>query len=118
MPDQRVLRDSELRSLLRQVDGWHLVHRSLETATDKHQVISAIEKTWQFADFGQTMAFVNAVAQVAQDMDHHPEMRVSYQRCTLLYTTHDTGCLTHLDLEAAQRVNSLPLPLLQPKAGS
>ncbi|MCB2023757.1 MAG: 4a-hydroxytetrahydrobiopterin dehydratase [Ottowia sp.] len=68
----------------------------------------AIERRWRFADFHQTMAFVNAVAGVAHAQDHHPELAVGYGHCTVRYTTHDAGGLTARDLAAAEAVNALP----------
>lgn len=90
---------TDLSASLAQPEGWKLIE--LEGAP-------AIEKSWRFADFHQTMTFANAVAGVAHKMDHHPDMTVSYNRCTVRYTTHDAGGLTQRDLDAATRIDGLP----------
>lgn len=99
-PNSGQLSATDLSVSLAQLEGWQLM--SLSAAP-------AIEKSWQFADFHQTMAFANAVAGIAHAMDHHPEMTISYSRCTVRYTTHDAGGLTQRDLEAARRIESLPV---------
>ncbi len=86
------------------VEGWKLSAES---------VAPTIEKSWRFADFHQTMAFVNAVAQVAHSLDHHPELHVSYSGCVVSYTTHDAGGLTPRDIEAALLINALPEGLVR-----
>ena len=52
------------------------------------------------------MAFVNAVAFIAQDMDHHPDLSVHFSRCVVQYATHDVAGLSALDFAAAQRVDA------------
>lgn len=68
---------------------------------------SAIEKTFTFKNYHHTMAFVNATAWISHQQDHHPDMRVHYNRCIMLYTTHDAGGLTLNDLICAARVDRL-----------
>jgi len=51
----------------------------------------AIERTFEFKNYFQTMAFVNAVAWIAHCGDHHPEMVVSYNRCRIQLSTHAIG---------------------------
>lgn len=68
----------------------------------------ALHKTWRFADFHQTMAFVNAVAAFAHRQDHHPDLQVGYNHCTVRWTTHDAGGITASDLAAAAAVDALP----------
>ncbi|MCW5633102.1 MAG: 4a-hydroxytetrahydrobiopterin dehydratase [Rubrivivax sp.] len=66
-----------------------------------------LERRFGFADFHQTMAFVNAVAWVAHREDHHPELLVGYNRCTLRYSTHAAGGLTLNDFICAAKVDAL-----------
>ncbi len=89
----------DLSAALAHLHGWQRVEEN---------GVAALRKSWRFANFHQTMAFVNAVANVAHAMDHHPDLHVSYNRCELRYTTHDAGGLTPLDVEAAHRVDTLP----------
>ena len=60
---------------------------------------------WTFKNFLQAMAFMNAVAEVAERMDHHPEWSNVYNRVKVRLTTHDAGGLTHLDFELARAMD-------------
>ena len=84
----------ELRNHLAQVPAWKL-----------HD--GAITRTFNFKDYYETMAFVNAVAWMAHRQNHHPDMEVAYNKCTLRYSTHSAGGLTKNDFICAARVNAL-----------
>ena len=60
-----------------------------------------ISRTYQFADFMHAMAFVNQVAETAEDVDHHPDIDVRYNKVTLALTTYDSGGLTLADVDLA-----------------
>jgi 4a-hydroxytetrahydrobiopterin dehydratase len=68
----------------------------------------ALERTFQFADFRLTMAFVNAVAGVADAEDHHPHLAVDYGRCMVRWSTHSAGGITRNDFICAARIDVLP----------
>jgi 4a-hydroxytetrahydrobiopterin dehydratase len=53
-----------------------------------------IEKTFRFANYHGTMAFVNAVATIAHREDHHPDLSVHYDRCVVVWSTHSAGGVT------------------------
>ena len=91
----------QLREQLATLDGWQLLSEGTSAAC-------AISKTYRFANFYETMAFVNALALIAHQQDHHPDLHVSYNRCIVRYTTHDAGGLTQRDIDAATRVDALP----------
>ncbi|MED5618615.1 4a-hydroxytetrahydrobiopterin dehydratase [Ideonella sp. BN130291] len=82
-------------ALLAQAPGWTVVAGS------------TIEREFSFPDFHRTMAFVNAVAWIAHVQDHHPELRVSYTRCTVRYTTHSVNGLSINDFICAAQVDAL-----------
>ena len=67
-----------------------------------------IGRRFGFANFYQTMAFVDAVAEIAHAQDHHPEMLVSRWSCTVSWTTHSRGGLTWNDAICAAQVSALP----------
>jgi len=67
----------------------------------------AISKEYTFADFYETVAFVNALAYIANQEDHHPDLAVSYGKCKVSFSTHDAGGLTQNDFICAARVNAL-----------
>jgi 4a-hydroxytetrahydrobiopterin dehydratase len=96
-PEASLLSKDESDSLLAQIPGWQ--------GTENN---AAIGKLFKFANFHQTIAFVNAVAWIAHQQDHHPDMLVSYNSCTITFTTHSVGGLTENDFICAARINALP----------
>lgn len=83
---------------LAQLDGWQLHGDGTDVA---------IEKTYRFGNYLQTISFVNAVAFSAERFDHHPELLVQYQACSVRFRTHDAQGITVLDFESAARVDAL-----------
>lgn len=66
-----------------------------------------IERTFGFKNYYETMAFVNAAAYVAHQLDHHPEMTFGYKTCLVSYSTHSAGGITELDFKAARELDGL-----------
>jgi len=77
-----------------QVLGWRLVD-------------DALEKTFVFKNYYETMGFVNAVAFIAHAENHHPELGVSYGKCIVRFNTHDVNGLSASDFFCAARVDGL-----------
>ena len=67
----------------------------------------AIEKTYRFDNYYQTMAFVNAVAFIAHTQNHHPDLSVHYNHCVVRLQTHDVGGLSDSDFDCAARFDAL-----------
>jgi 4a-hydroxytetrahydrobiopterin dehydratase len=88
------LGDAEIRNHLAQMSGWHLAG-------------GAIEKTFAFLNFHETIAFVNALAWISHTEDHHPELVVSYDRCVVRFTTHSAGGVTLNDFICATKADAL-----------
>ncbi len=86
--------DAGVRDHLAQVSGWHLNN-------------GAIEKTYAFKNYHETIAFVNAVAWIAHTEDHHPELSVSYSRCVVRLNTHSVGGISINDFICAAKVDAL-----------
>ncbi len=61
-----------------------------------------ISRTYEFADFPAAMKFVNAVAAMAEQVQHHPDIDVRWNKVTLALTTHDAGGLTEKDFVLAR----------------
>ncbi|QNP49764.1 4a-hydroxytetrahydrobiopterin dehydratase [Diaphorobacter aerolatus] len=95
---RRALSAVELVTKLVDLPGWRL---------DGDGENVAIEKTFEFANYFETMAFVNAVALIAHQQDHHPDMSVHYNRCVVRWNTHDVGGVSTTDLDCAARVDAL-----------
>ncbi|GAB4211176.1 MAG: 4a-hydroxytetrahydrobiopterin dehydratase [Rhodoferax sp.] len=91
----QALSPTALVTALAQLPGWQLSGDGAELA---------ITRRFVFADYAQTMAFVNAVAWLAQARDHHPELEVGYGHCTVRWRTHDVGGVTTRDVAAARAV--------------
>ena len=67
----------------------------------------AIEKTYRFANYFETIAFVNGIALVAHVQDHHPDLSVHYNRCVVRLNTHDVKGLSVSDFDCASRFDAL-----------
>ena len=67
----------------------------------------AIVRAYRFADYHETIAFVNALAWVAHAEDHHPDLAVSYNRCEVRFTTHSVGGISDNDFICAARADAL-----------
>lgn len=68
---------------------------------------SAITRRFEFKGFYKTMGFVNAVAFIANQQNHHPDMRVGYNYCELTFTTHAINGLSENDFICAAKVDAL-----------
>ena len=66
-----------------------------------------IFRTFEFADFPTAMKFVNAVAELAEQAQHHPDVDIRWNKITLALTTHDAGGLTEKDFELARQCDAL-----------
>jgi len=67
----------------------------------------AITRTVEFEEFMDAIDFVNDLAEIAEEAQHHPEITIRHTKVTLLLTTHDANGVTELDIELAQRVDNL-----------
>lgn len=95
---RRGMSATEIVAALAQLDGWRLQGDGADLA---------IEKTYRFANYYQTMAFVNAVAFIAHAQDHHPDLSVHYDRCVVRLNTHDVGGISSTDFDCASRFDAL-----------
>ena len=66
-----------------------------------------LAKTYKFKNYFETMAFVNAVAWIANTEDHHPDLAVGYSRCRVDYSTHAIGGLSENDFILAAKIDGL-----------
>lgn len=90
------LSPQRIETLMAQLNQWQL--------SDTH---SEIKKVFQFKNYYQTLAFVNALAFIAHSENHHPDLEVSYNQCTVRYSTHAIGGLTENDFICAAKVDAL-----------
>ena len=67
-----------------------------------------IVREWQLEDFAEAMAFVNRVAELAEEANHHPDILVhGWNKVRLSLTNHSAGGLTEADFEMAAKVDVL-----------
>jgi len=95
---RRALSATEIVSHLARAEGWKLSGDGADVA---------IEKTFTFANYFETIAFVNALALVAHKQDHHPDLSVHYNRCVVRFNTHDVGGLSATDFDCAAQADAL-----------
>ncbi len=89
------LTPEQVKPMLKGLQGW-----SLEPS-------GMIAKTYKFANYYQTMAFVNAAAWVSHREDHHPDMAVGYNECRVSYITHAIDGLAETDFICAAKLDAL-----------
>lgn len=68
---------------------------------------SVISRTYEFKDFVAAMKFVNAVAKLAEEAWHHPDIDIRWNKVTLTLTTHSDGGLTKKDFQLARKFDTL-----------
>ena len=66
-----------------------------------------ITKTFELADFVGSVGFVNKLVEPAEEMNHHPDIAISWNRVTVSITNHEAGGLTAADFELAKRIDAL-----------
>lgn len=90
----RPLGEQEVKRFLVELPGWQQQHNE-------------IVKTFQFKNYYETMAFVNATAWVSHREDHHPDLEVGYNKCKVRYSTHAVGGLSENDFICAAKIEAL-----------
>ena len=95
---RRALTATEVVANLAKLEGWRLTGDGAAVA---------IEKTFTFANYYETISFVNAVAFIAHAQDHHPDLSVHFNRCVVRFNTHDVSGLSMTDFDCAALVDAL-----------
>lgn len=93
-PEESLLSDEAIKKLMPTVPGWSLRGK-------------ALEREYVLENFVQAMKFVNGVAEVAERLNHHPDIFIYYNKVRLSITTHKAGGLTEEDFALAQEINRL-----------
>lgn len=87
------------------------VAAALAVLTDWHIGDGKLVRLFRFSDYHQTLAFVNAIANVIHKEDHHPELIVGYNRCEVRYDTHSVnegkGGLSANDFICAAKIDAV-----------
>jgi 4a-hydroxytetrahydrobiopterin dehydratase len=88
------LSEEAIRRQLAELDGWGLRDGS-------------VVRTYRFANYYETMAFVNALAWMTHREDHHPDLLVTYNRCEVRYNTHSAGGISDNDFICAAKCDAI-----------
>jgi 4a-hydroxytetrahydrobiopterin dehydratase len=83
------------------------VKASLPAVKDWKKQSASITRTYSFKDFAGAMAFVNKVAEAAEQANHHPDIDIRWNKVTLTLATHSEGGLTQKDFDLARRIDTL-----------
>jgi 4a-hydroxytetrahydrobiopterin dehydratase len=90
---KQTLSQEELRALLVELREWAVQDGKLV-------------RFWTFHTFVEAMAFVNRVAQLAEEAQHHPDIDIRYNRVALGLVSHDAGGITARDAQMARRLSA------------
>jgi len=84
--------DKELASL----SGWILLPEPPRISCE-----------FKFKNFAEALAFTNKLAEIAEAMNHHPDILLKWGSVKVDYWTHNAGGLTYMDFDAAKKINAL-----------
>jgi len=90
------MNNDEIKTLMPQIPDWKLSEDG-----------KAILRHFSFKDFYHTMAFVNALAFIANQENHHPDLEVGYNYCRIKFFTHAVNGLTQNDFICAAKINKI-----------
>lgn len=91
---QQPLSAREIDMALRELKGWNRQEGGLRLRVRR-------------PSFSEAIAFVNALAEIAEEMEHHPDIDIRYRNVILFLTTHEVGGVTELDIDLARRINEI-----------
>lgn len=89
-----LLAKNELAAALKKLPEWDLEGK-------------ALTRTIEFEEFTEAIDFVNVLAEVAEEAQHHPDIDIRYLKVMVSLTTHEVGGVTDADVEIAQRIANL-----------
>ena len=101
----QALSEEQILTYLKQLNAWEWL---------KNELNGRIRKVFQFENYYQTLAFVNAVVPIFHSDDHHPELKITYNQCTILLDTHSVidangkkGGLSENDFIVAAKIDAI-----------
>lgn len=90
----RLYDNKEIKEALKDLPAWEVEGKN-------------IERTFEFEDFAQAIDFVNGLAELAEDAEHHPDFDVRYNKVRVILSTHSKGGLTDMDFDLAEKIDTL-----------
>lgn len=94
MARRTLLTKAEIDARMKEIPRWSRKGKS-------------ITRTWKFQDFPEALRFINRIGDLAEAVDHHPDIFNSWATVRLSLTTHDRGGLTEFDFDLARKIDSL-----------
>ncbi len=91
---RKKLSSEEIEESVAKLDGWKVEKNWLK-------------KEYEFRNFAESLAFVNKIGEIAEDADHHPDMKFGWGYANIELTTHDVGGLTPNDFEVAAKIDGI-----------
>jgi len=88
------LSQDQVAAALADLDGWEFAD-------------GALVRTFRFADFVHAIGFVEHLAEVAEQQQHHPDIDIRYNKVTLRLSSHDAGGVTPRDVRLAEALQRL-----------
>jgi 4a-hydroxytetrahydrobiopterin dehydratase len=93
----------------------------MDVVTDSEIIKANVSETWQIQgdaivkvvprkDFADGLAYINRVAELAEELNHHPDVDLRWESVTLHLSTHYLGGITELDFQLARRIDALDEP--------
>jgi 4a-hydroxytetrahydrobiopterin dehydratase len=92
--ERRLLNNDEIAAGLADLNAW-------KVKKDK------LSKKYAFANFAESLAFVNRVGEIAESMDHHPDIKFGWGYAKISTTTHDRGGISDVDLALAKKIDAI-----------
>jgi len=91
-----LLTKDQIESLLIEVSQWKINHDG-----------KSIIRKFKFIDYYQTLKFINSVANIINQENHHPDINFGYNTCTISFSTHSAGGITLFDIICAAHIDKL-----------
>jgi 4a-hydroxytetrahydrobiopterin dehydratase len=98
MTDTTALTEEQIEDHLSNLPEWDVVER---------EGVERLERTFEFRNFAQALAFTNQVGEVAEEANHHPAILLRWGAATVSWWTHSAGGITENDFAMAGRCDSL-----------
>jgi len=92
--ERRLLSENEISTRLGELSGW--------TAKD-----NKLTRKFSFANFAESLGFVNKVGAIAEAADHHPDITFGWGHAEITTTTHDRGGITDVDFALAAKIDTI-----------
>ena len=91
--ERKKLSDTEIEKSLSDLNGWKVENNNLK-------------KRYSFANFAESLAFINQVGAIAEQHDHHPDITFGWGFAEINLTTHDRGGVTAFDFAVAKEIDA------------